>query len=707
MIRKTLFAISMLSTGVILAAPITPDEALARLANGSPATRAAASPLLVKTMETTQGSPAIYVFNNNQGEGFMVLSADDAFTPLLGYSDTGRYDASNPELAYWLSEYSRQIEFATQSGEALSTRSGITLPEWSAIAPLTKTQWNQDAPYNDKCPEDPNYDMERSFTGCVATSMAQVMKYFEYPEVGQGSNSYNCETLGYKLSMVFSDTPFDWANMLDSYAGSYTEEQAEAVAYLMRACGISVNMLYTAGPAGSFTFSNMVTNAVTRYFKYDKGIRYYTRSNYTYTDWASMLYNNLKDVGPIIYNGTGLGGGHSFVFDGYDGNGYFHINWGWGGLSDGYYLLDTLEPAGLGIGAGTGAYNFDQGAVFNMKPAGEVEGEQQRDVVMYGSLQGVINGNTLTLKVIDALLPGWGIQALTNMNLLFGLAYVPAETPDAAPQYISEINTNYYTITPFLYLDTSTNVSFDMSKFKMEDGVKYKMSCVYHQKNSDIWKPVISEVGKYDWFYLTKNGNTFTVENMTPMQFSASSLQFLSGLYYDGEVKVAANLINSNDTELTRTVAVVLLDADGKIQFVGPDNLFSLAADSTDDVEFTTLLFSLEGVEEVMTPTEFYPGLYNSEAGVVIYSSTEPVTMYPALESGVESLYGISDEITFVYDNTGNITANGAEIEVYTLSGVKVLTGKDSLSTSKLAKGVYVAVINSGKGSSKAYKIVR
>lgn len=672
MIRKLLFSISILSAGVMMAAPVSPEEALQRLEDsGLAATRAAAvKPQLVKTVTTQQGSPAVYVFNN-EGGGFIVLSADDAFKPLLGYSDSGRYDASNPELAYWLGEYSRQMEYATQSGAAAETRAGITLPDWSPIAPMVKTKWNQDEPYNDRCPQDPDNDYARSYTGCVATSMAQVMNYFKFPEKGRGSNTYTSYTLGRKMSMVFSEVTFDWANMLDSYTGSYTEDQAKAVATLMLACGIAVNMDYSAGAAGSGAISNFISAGLVKYFNYDKGIRYFNRNNFTYTDWATMLYTNLKDVGPLIYNGAGAGGGHSFVFDGYDGNGYFHINWGWGGLSDGYYMIDALEPAGIGIGGGLGAFNFDQNAIFNMKPSGVgQEGEEQRDVVMYGSLQGIVEGSTLTLDLIDSEMAGWGYLGLNKINVELGVGYYPADTPDAEPQYGADQTNTYYELNLYSFLSDETDIRIDMSNMKLQDGVKYKVFCAYRQKNSD-WNPVIPEVGKYDWFYLTKNGNKYNVENITPMRFSATDVSLLTELYSGSAVKVKANISNPNDSELTRSITLVLLDAKGGVRFIGANFLYSLAPNSSAEVEFNTIVMPLLVWEEVTEPLQLYPALYNREASELIYASPDPVTMYPAPETP-EFDVSIAILNTPVEDNAYQV-ADASNFDV--VSEVSVLNG--------------------------------
>lgn len=637
MIRKILFSISILSAGAMLAAPLTPEEALGRLdEEGIAGTRAAIRPQLVKTVTTEQGSPAVYVFNN-EGEGFMVLSADDAITPVLGYSDTGRFDLTNPQLAYWLGEYSRQIDYAIQTG-ATSTRAGITLPNWSAIQPLVKSKWDQDAPYNLDCP----YDKANggiSYTGCVATAMAQVMNYFKYPAKGQGENSYTSKELNEQLTLNFSNITFDWDNMLDSYLGGYNQKQAQAVATLMYACGVAVNMDYSRSTVGSGAVSNKITGGVVNYFNYDKGIRYYSRNDYTYTDWATMVYNNLKNVGPIIYNGTGAGGGHSWVCDGYDGNGYFHMNWGWGGMSDGYFLLNALEPGGIGIGGGLGAFNFLQGCVFNMQPPTSTPAEEQKDVMMYGSLQGKVSGSTLQLDLVDSDPAGWGIQSISDLYVQLGVGYFPADNPSAQPAYQANQKGSYTYLEPQSYIPASDkgqiNVKIDLNQMNLQEGVKYKVVSAYRVKESQsqadgAWQQAKAEVGLYNYFYLTKTGNNkWTVENLSPMVFTGTSVDILTDLYFGSGVQVKVGLQNDNDTELTRTVALVLLNNKGRLQFQGGDNLVSISPDGSTEVVWNTALQNLTGSNTFPTAQTYYPGILDVQSNKIIYQSDKTVTMNP------------------------------------------------------------------------------
>lgn len=241
---------------------LTPQEALSR-ALGSQVAQLSASRSSDLTLSYTSTDPAtgnagVYVFNCSGDNGYAVISADDVAEALLGYADEGRFDPANipANMKAWLETYTAEIAWAStqSSSEGISTYASGR-PTRSSIDPLCKTQWNQSAPYNNECPIDPRND-QRCVTGCVATAMAQVMKYHNWPEKGTGSNSYDCEyetssgLVKVTYSMDFSNVTFDWANMLDVYSNTATAAQEKAVATLMHA-GISVKMSYSSGSSGA------------------------------------------------------------------------------------------------------------------------------------------------------------------------------------------------------------------------------------------------------------------------------------------------------------------------------------------------------------------------------------------------------------------------------------------------------------------------
>ena len=330
-----------------------------------------------------------YIFNT--GDGFVIVSADDIAYPVLGYSDEGSFNTDNigTNTLNWLRGYQRQIQFgidndiaATEeiSNQWYKLQNGIRTPQRNtrSVSSLLATRWNQSAPYNNLCPYD-NEANTRTVTGCVATAMAQVMKYWNYPARGIGSHTYTHSTYG-ELSADFGNTTYDWNNMLNSYRGSTSAEQDEAVAVLMYHCGVAVEMSYDIaanGGSGAYTvsydgyFDYCAESALKNFFCYNSTtLQGLLRDDYEDTEWKDILRQELNASRPIIYSGSGDGGGHCFVCDGYDANDYFHFNWGWGGSEDGLFLIDALNPGEGGIGGGGYQFNEGQDIIIGIQPSG-------------------------------------------------------------------------------------------------------------------------------------------------------------------------------------------------------------------------------------------------------------------------------------------------------------------------------------------------
>lgn len=396
--RTSLALAAILTVANAQAAHVTPEEALARAAKDMPAKTPAklrmATPHLAHTALSPDGSPAVYVFNAAGRTGYMLLPADDTARPVLGYCDEGSFDADAmpPAMKWWLDEYSAQIEYASSR---LQNYPSSQLPNYTpareAIEPMITAMWDQIEPYNNMAPL---YGSERTYTGCVATTMAMVMDYWNYPEKGQGKVSYTASTIGKRIELDFSKRKFDWDNMLRSYDidGEYSAEQTDAVAYLMKACGYAVKMDYST--SASATLAMYIGQAMAKYFNYDPNYRYELRLHHSSSEWEQIIYDNLKNAGPVLYGGGSyLGGGHSFVCDGYDGNGFFHFNWGWSGISNGYFSLDALQPDALGSGGGAGGgYSFTQDAVLGIQPPTGAPAEPRVETfVQMGSLSGSVS----------------------------------------------------------------------------------------------------------------------------------------------------------------------------------------------------------------------------------------------------------------------------------------------------------------------------
>ncbi len=343
----------------------------ALFANGKQISQNAALSAARKYSRTGQVAPAknlrsdktnnapYYAFNLEQG--YVIVSGDDEMTELVGYAENGFFDAENvpPQMQLWLDGYAEYVA-AVQSGKAKARKILLSDSPSVVVEPLVTTKWNQDAPFNNFAPEytDDNNNTHRCATGCAATAMAQIMKFHNWPEQGVGYNSYEHQSFG-TISSNFSEHVYDWTNMIDRYNnGEYSNMQADAVALLMKDCGVSLNMNY--GPvSGASIYS--YNPAFKNYFRYSS--RTVNRSGCETAEFTKIITDELQEGRPIIYCGTGEDGGHAFVVDGYDTNYFLHVNWGWGGYSDGYFDMNYMDPTGLGIGGGSGAFKWNQGIV--------------------------------------------------------------------------------------------------------------------------------------------------------------------------------------------------------------------------------------------------------------------------------------------------------------------------------------------------------
>lgn len=324
-----------------------------------------------------------FIFNVKNGDGFVIVAADDNATPILGYSDESDFTPQNiaPHIAKWLEGYKNQMRYIIdnklpQTDKIKESWLSLKGPQSgsstiaASVAPLVQTKWDQSPYYNATCPYD-NTASERTVTGCVATAMAQVMKYWNYPASGTSHHSYNHSKYG-TLSANFGSTNYNWGAMPNRVTSSNS-----AVATLMYQCGVSVDMNYDVaanGGSGAYVINSQspvqhcTEYALKTYFGYKTTLKGVERANYSQTQWLNVIKDELNAGRPVIYAGFGSGGGHCFVNDGYDNNDFLHFNWGWDGAFDGYFSVNALNPGGVGTGGGTGGFNSGHQAVIGIEP---------------------------------------------------------------------------------------------------------------------------------------------------------------------------------------------------------------------------------------------------------------------------------------------------------------------------------------------------
>lgn len=508
------FELLMLMCAVAMmaqAAQVSPEDAaivannfmnVATVSNG--AKKAPAKRMVLKTPATQNQENKYFIYENANGEGWVLVSADDAVRPILAYSETGHFRTDNMpvNVKEWLHGYNRQITHAAKQAvpnpkalqEWARLRSGARkAPASVVVAPLIQTGWDQGGPYWNLCP---TKNGEHTYTGCVATAMAQVMNYHQWPVQGTGSHSiqYNNRT----YSANFGETTYDWANMLNTYeSGQYNEAQETAVATLMYHCGVAIDMeygTYDDGGSGAYTIDDngyfsqyqhcmSVETALPMFFGYDQdsligyerdgwsemGMRSFTRA-----EWIAMLKEELDKARPIMYAGYGYEDptddetmyGHSFICDGYDSDDLFHFNFGWSHFCDGYYDIDVMETSDQGAGAGNGEYNYYQNVLIGIVPP--------------------VAGDTITMNwIADG-------QPFDTTQTVYGRYELPAETPAACdgrvfvgwtqmPQYESAteapefVNEGDHVVSTTCYAVYATRQDIAAASFDGTHGGTYKI----------------------------------------------------------------------------------------------------------------------------------------------------------------------------------------------------------------------------------------
>jgi len=315
------------------------------------------------TAPQKNGQPAFYVFNRGTDDGFVIVSAESRTHTILGYSNDGHFDAATipDNMRAWLEGYQEAIQYAASLPEnkARANKPKRAPKSYTPIAPLCSTHWGQGNPYNLKCP---TVGSNRCVTGCVATAAAQIMKYHNYPSTGKGSNSYywyRSENDSVLLSANFGSTTYNWSQMTDTYTGSPTTAQKNAIATLMYHCGVSCYMDY--GTNGSSAYSPNMLGALINNFRYNAGIQPILKDFMKEDAFLSAVIADLQAGRPVWFNGrTKSDEGHAFVCDGLDADGLVHINWGWYGSSDNYFRVSALDPEDQGTGGSSGNEAFTE-----------------------------------------------------------------------------------------------------------------------------------------------------------------------------------------------------------------------------------------------------------------------------------------------------------------------------------------------------------
>ncbi len=404
------------------------------------------------------------------------------------------------------------------------------------------------------------------------------MRYHSWPAKGTGSNSYSWNSG--TLSLDFSTVEFDWANMLNTYGSDATAAQEKAVATLMYAAGISVSMDYTPSESGAAAV--VVPAAMVNYFNYDKGIRYMARDYYGLQDWEDIVYNQLVEYGPVQYSGQSNSGGHSFVCDGYSTDGYFHINWGWGGMSDGYFLLTALNPESQGIGGSTSGYNFNQSIVANVSTP--KTGSQ-----MYPNL--MFDGN-FTVRQQSAT-PGSEIEIsgpVYNFSIgnLSGTPGIKITASDGTVTYAAGTS---FSDMPALHGLSGYEVTLPS---QIADGT-YTLTPAF-LTTAKTWQDIPVKISDISSVTMTVSGGTCYFSDGSTPTIEVSGITASTPFYFGSKFMINATLTNSSEEEFYGTIAAAFVDDSGNLTMTGEEYPVDLQAGESMPMEyFSTLSTPVSG----------------------------------------------------------------------------------------------------------------
>ena len=542
--RNILLTAALLVAVLASAAPVSRDQALKaaqEFVSHKPGMAKGRRMLLAHRAKAVTSAPqadeaGYYVFNIGQKEGYVVVSGDDRTPAILGYATGGAFvaDSLPDNLRAWLAGYEDQLRYlATHQSAQLYAPAD----DREAIAPLITTHWDQDKPYNELCPTDPT-TKQRCYTGCVATAMAQVMNYYKYPEQTIATiPAYTTYT--HQISMTkIAPTAIDWDNMADDYGHDLgnTAEQQAAVAKLMKLCGAACEMDYTSSGSGAQTAK--MAETLQTIFGYASSIRYLSRMDYRTEAWEELVYGELLDGRPVLYGGSSIGGGHQFIVDGYDGQGLYHVNWGWSGSYDNYFVLSILNPestSGAGASSTSDGYSFDQDIVVGVTPhEGEVVWPEQPLTVTIGGFtltsdpvvtrksSGRFSFNVLCGKTTN------GTGQTASFDLGIGLYDSDGQLAEAAYQWATAELPNGW------YYDPWETGTVNMGA-GLPEGT-YTIKAISRAKGTETWHPCQGS----DDYYLVADvqKSQVTLEQMTPVE----DLDFAFSYDYEPEARIGGTV---------------------------------------------------------------------------------------------------------------------------------------------------------------------
>lgn len=644
---------NILATGIaaIITMPLharqlTPAEALARATDfrsgitiQSTDSRAAENKLV---MTKTDGDlTTIYVFEGKGSDGFLIVAADDAAgKALLGYSDTGKFPSETEmpdNLRWWLGQYSAEIAMAAKGLTTVSNAegNGVTTAR-SEIEPLVKTLWGQLSPYNEMCPE---INGAHCPTGCVATAMAQIMNYHKWPEKGVGSHTYTPYDIKESLTVDFANTTYQWDKMLDRYDSESAQESKDAVASLMYSCGVSVSMQYSTSGSGANYQS--AAKSLVNYFDYDKGIRVLNRDSYGYDEWVEIVYNELSQGRPVMYSGTNEEGSHAFICDGYRADDYFHINWGWRGLSDGYFLLTALEPSEQGTGGSSAGYNLGQELILGIQPS-------KSDSYIIPVIRFISNFSTSATSYSRP----YAEVRFRDRRGIFNESIGEIEATMGVKLTDASGNVSYAESTKKTYLSGQGFTSYQIPVEKFPTEGSYTVAPAVKDQNGKWWDCEVNMANERSLF-LTVRKDSLVFSHTSEPTVKASGLELLSDIYPGKQFGLRALLTNTSDIEFYDDVVPVVV-ADEQERGQATPIAVELQGEASDKFEWVGEFPSTLSAGEYILYLVDSRGMdLNSGLPVTVKDAPTGATQYTIVSSNADGVAGT--ETSPVYLNAENV----------------------------------------------------
>lgn len=634
MLSLALFATASVSTY----AAVVPVEDARQLANDFFASankaRPAGNALELAYTAGSESKPLYYVFNAKDGKGFVIVSAEDCTTPVLGFSFDNPYIVSKvPDAMKWMMEgVEKEIKAASKLQKSMTPtvrRSAARAAASDVTGKMLNTPtWSQETPFNNAIPGHP-------LAGCVGTAMASIMKYYNYPAQGTGS-----------FDGVSFDVAYDWDNMrTDNYRSGYSQEEADAVATLVYHAAKSINTQF--GMSGSSAYEVRVPAALSNYFNYDPGVSFKKRAEVSsQAAWDKIVKDEIDAGRPVLYCGQDVTVGHAFICDGYRAGGYFHFNWGWGGAANGYFLSTSLNPSV------SQAHNFNnlQTIIYNIKPATSAnKAWSPIHITADGGQPGIgtdltdlTSGKAFTVRVGNMKNLAYSNFSGKIAVALFGadgtMKSLLSDPAGFSLQSMATLGSGYVTIRNCSLKGGATAEQGDMVRIVTSDD------------NGTTWLPVAGEL-----YTINEIPAIRTAADYFAVKFPAS----VAGATFSGEGKVIRGWDYSFNVSANNPAAdVVTVKANGYILTPGSNNTYSIA-NVKEDQEIAIFVQKASEVKAkrsiwVENPGELSSLIPDSETGTI-----KDLTLFGSIDASDFEFMRSKMKLTRLDISSVYIAANG------------------------------------------------